>query len=279
MKLLKRVFSGVVLLVVIAMTVGCNKVTIIPDDELAMIFRDAFLVNSYMNNHPKSKQDSIMVYEPVFESYGYTMEDVKYTIGNFSRRKSAKLGDVVEVAIKMLEEQGEVYDREVEILDTINNVAQREFSRELLIDSAVRVASIRDTSKVVYRIAAGQAGEYSIDINYIIDSLDKNGALRGDLWFETSAGRRTHANNIYLQRNKDITFSRKFTVDSTARTLIIRPLKLDEKSKRPSYTLNSISVRFTPKADAVVDSLYQKQLNIRLFADEFFPQFETDSIQ
>ena len=92
MKRLIRLFC----LIAAATALGsCARDKVIPDEELARIFRDAYLINAYVSDRGV-KLDSLELYEPVFSRYGYTAEDVRYTIGNFSRRKSAKLSDVVE---------------------------------------------------------------------------------------------------------------------------------------------------------------------------------------
>ena len=69
---------------------GCARHKIIPDDELAMIFHDAFLTNAYLGTQ-NVRTDSLRLYEPIFARYGYTTEDVYYTIGNFSKRKRLSL--------------------------------------------------------------------------------------------------------------------------------------------------------------------------------------------
>ena len=84
---------------------ACARHKIIPDDKLAQIFHDAFLTNAYIGSEGV-KTDSLRIYEPIFARYGYTTDDVHYTIGNFSKRKSARLGDIVERAIEMLEREG-----------------------------------------------------------------------------------------------------------------------------------------------------------------------------
>ena len=89
MKRLIRLFC----LIAAATALGsCARDKVIPDEELARIFRDAYLINAYVSDRGV-KLDSLELYEPVFSRYGYTAEDVRYTIGNFSRRKSAQLSD------------------------------------------------------------------------------------------------------------------------------------------------------------------------------------------
>ena len=129
-------------ILVSGLLLACSGYKIIPDEQLALIFHDAFLSNAYMQ-HRGMRPDSLNLYEPIFAKYGYTTADVQYTIGNFSKRKSARLSDVVEQAIKLLETEAEHLDREVSILDTIDNVARRTFRRTLYADSLVRVTRLR----------------------------------------------------------------------------------------------------------------------------------------
>ena len=60
--------------------------TVVSDDELAQIFHDAFLSNAFVNDNGIDL-DSLKLYEPIFQRYGYTTEDVQYTIGSFATRK------------------------------------------------------------------------------------------------------------------------------------------------------------------------------------------------
>ena len=102
---MKHAFRTFCCLVLALCGAACAHHTIIPDEKLALIFHDAFLANAYVGGRSLAK-DSLNLYEPIFAHYGYTTEDVHYTIGNFSKRKSARLGDVVERAIALLEAEG-----------------------------------------------------------------------------------------------------------------------------------------------------------------------------
>ena len=195
---------------------SCARHTIIPDSELALIFRDAFLANAYISNE-NIRTDSLRIYEPIFARYGYTTEDVYYTIGNFSKRKSARLGDVVERAIDLLEAEGKVYNREVAILDTIDNVAQRTFTHTVYADCS-----------------------------------------------------RSNLYTVTLRRGREERFMRTFTPDTTHRRLRVDLLDFGQTPARPSVTVSDLKVTYTTPAADAVDSLYRRQLNIRIFADEFF---------
>ena len=135
---MKRIVRISLCMFLLVLAGACARHKIIPDRKLAQIFHDAFLANAYIGSE-QVDIDSLNIYEPIFAGYGYTTEDVYYTIGNFSKRKSARLGDVVELAIEMLEAEGKYYNREVAVLDTIDNVARRSFTRTVYADSLIRV--------------------------------------------------------------------------------------------------------------------------------------------
>lgn len=248
---------------------ACVRHKIISDEELAHIFHDAFLTNAYVSTERLSL-DSLNIYEPIFARYGYTTEDVQYTIGNFSKRKSARLGDVVEEAIRMLEEEGLRYEHEVAVLDTIDNVARRTFTRTVLADSLVRVRSLRDTARLHIRLDSLLPGEYNLTVNYLVDSLDRNPGLRGSAWLIRTDGSRTSSYSFTMRRNKEERFTRRYTADSTTRELHLNLFLPREGAKRPSVTLRDLEIRYTPPTRQAVESLYLRQLDIRIFADEFF---------
>ena len=257
---------------------ACVRHKIISDEELAHIFHDAFLTNAYVSTERLSL-DSLNIYEPIFARYGYTTEDVQYTIGNFSKRKSARLGDVVEEAIRMLEEEGLRYEHEVAVLDTIDNVARRTFTRTVLADSLVRVRSLRDTARLHIRLDSLLPGEYNLTVNYLVDSLDRNPGLRGSAWLIRTDGSRTSSYTFTMRRNKEERFTRRYTADSTTRELHLNLFLPREGAKRPSVTLRDLELRYTPPTRQAVESLYLRQLDIRLFADEFFrAAHPTDSL-
>ena len=106
-------FISILLVVTLCALTGCRKTTIIPDDTLAEIFHDAFVANAYIGEK-RLNIDTLQIYEPIFQRYGYTAKDVVYTVGNFSRRKSARLGSVVEQAISRLEQESKIYAKKVE---------------------------------------------------------------------------------------------------------------------------------------------------------------------
>ena len=249
MKRFLRITASAALVVLFA---ACARHKIIPDDKLAQIFHDAFLTNAYINNE-NVRTDSLRIYEPIFAGYGYTTDDVHYTIGNFSKRKSARLGDIVERAI-----------------DTIDNVARRTFTRAVLAASLIRVRSLSDTARLSFSVDV-EPGDYQLSLKYLVDSLDRNDkGLKGSVWLERRDSTRTGVYTTTLRRNREETFSRRLTADSSHRRLRIDFLNFTGKPQRPSVTVTDLKVEFTPPTRTAVERLYEQQLDIRIFADEFF---------
>lgn len=257
---------------------GCRHHTIIPDEELARIFHDAFLANSLLQNRD-TKKDSLLVYEPIFERYGYTTEDVRYTIGNFSKRKSARLGDVVEQAIVLLEAEGEALTRTVAALDTVNNVARRTTRRVIRRDTLIRVSSLKDTARLRIVLDSLRPGEYRVRTRYEVDSLDMNRTLRAQVWTEDARGKQSGVYSIQLRKKREESFDRTLKADTAARRLVIdfwRPQAGERK--RPHITLRDLEISYTLPVEQALDTLYYRQLDIRIFADEFI-SFAQDSLQ
>ncbi len=277
-KCLKRyggLLTGVLLLLLAG---GCKHHTIIPDDELALIFHDAFLANSLLDK-TNAKKDSLLVYEPIFERYGYTTEDVRYTIGNFSKRKSARLGDVVELAIDILESEGERLNRAVAALDTVNNVAVRTSNRTIFSDSLRRATRLKDTTCLRLVFDSLRPGTYHFSTTYEVDSLDENRTLRMQIWLERADSSRQGSYTMQLRRRSEEHFSRTLTADSSHRRLVVDFWNPAQKqAKRPHITLRNLTLDYRLPTREAVDSLYERQLNIRIFADDFLRTIEADSL-
>lgn len=253
----------------IATLVGCNKPRVIPDDDLAQIFHDVYLTNAYVDRHAINV-DSMMLYEPIFEKYGYTIEDLHLTINSFSKRKSARLSDAVEKAIRRLERESDLLNEQVADLDTINAIARRSFVQTIYFDSVIRLRSIKDTAKMRRRIPISRAGEYQVDFYYQVDSSDKNPSHRSVGYFVDSAGYRSKYYSSRYRRQTRDRYIHTFVADSSAEALVLELCNLNSEPKRPFFTIDSLRVRlFLPREEAL-DSLTARNFGFRLLVDGFY---------
>lgn len=267
---MRRFYIILISAVLAVATTGCKRDRVIPDDTLADIFYEAFLTNSYIGVEYMNT-DSLQIYEPIFRKYGYTSEDVRYTVGNFSRRKSARLGNVVEQAITRLDTEGKELERQVMILDTISNVAVREFTRDVLTDSLIRVTKAADSVKLFVAVAPVQTGSYEISYEYTDDDFSAKHLRRAEMWFEGEHGTRRPSYNFNL-RNKD-EVRRVMKANKGDERLVVNlgtPLKGNTAPKTQKFTVRNLRIRYKPAAEIAVDSLFMRYVDTKIFNDAFF---------
>lgn len=278
---MKRFFSLSLLLAVIA-SVGCNKPRIIPDEVLSDIFRDAMLINAYYNVKSDQSPDSLNIYEPVFARYGYTAEDVQYTVDNISRRKNARLGDVAERMISSLDERMQYLNRESAKLDTIENVAFRRYTRALLGDTTIVAKTAADSTKLRLYLYNIHPGYYRFTSLYSLDSLDKSAGRRYRIYFEREDSTRREFSEGSLMRRAETQINQNHLLidseDDIAR-LVIDFYHFDddmEKKKRtvPKITIHDIRVDYTPPAEYCMKRMLDEQTQMRIFSDTLIHTIE-----
>lgn len=279
MKLFRYITIGCIWVTAASMLIGCNRPKEIPDDTLVEIFHDAYLTNAYMDEF-RIEPDSLLIYEPIFERYGYTIEDVRHSIQTFSERKSALLSDLVSQVYKRLEVESKEAAYKVTILDTLENIAKRAYTHVVYSDSLIYVNSLADTSKL--RISARHLipGEYTVSFDYLVDSLDENRSSRVEVYALTRDSIRSLRHTTMLSRFKPSQYSRKFNIDTTHIELYVNmyyhPSR--EESKLPDVRINNFEITRVLPAEVALDSLYLKQLNIRIFNHRLMSSFTTDTL-
>lgn len=255
----------VILILIIVGTVGCNRPKTISDHDLQLILQEVFLVNAYCSSNP-TNCDSIDIYEPILEKYGYTATDMRYTIGNYSKRKSSRLTDVIEEAIVGLERESKIYNDAVAVLDTIDLIAAERFKKIVYQDSLLKITNIRDTSKLRITLPVDD-GRYTIAYNYRFDSSDVNYGLRGTFYIQDSAKRAIASNTAWLR-----TYSREkvnVTLESSdrGRKLYATVVAYNKNATAPNVTIDSLFiVHYLPKKVAL-DSMNRILMDYKLLID------------
>lgn len=285
----RRVIYAVVAAVVLAL-VGCRSNKVIPDDTLAEIFHDAFLVNAYIGEE-RVNLDSLRIYEPVFNRYGYTAEDVVYTVGNFSRRKSARLGEVVERAISRLDKENKYHAGKVVILDTIKNVALRTFTREIYRDTLIKASKRADSTAMKLEFFPVGKGEYTIKYSYRCKGNIDKYPRRAEFYFVDENGFRSGYSSVSLRQAGGV--NRTVIARDNGLRLVVKlgdleykkPEKGKGKSKRKkgnsypkdqSIIIRNLSITSKMGEKEAIDSLFKKYVDIKIFADGF--PFKKDSL-
>lgn len=258
---------------------SCSNQRVIPDDVMVSIFHDAYLMNAYINEQ-NIREDSLLIYEPIFKRYGYTIDDVQYTIKSVSERKSARISDLVAQTYERLKEESEAEARKITILDTLDNIAKRVFSRTIYADSLIRVTSLEDTSKLRITIDDIVPGEYTISYNYHIDTLDENRNSRTEIFVKCNDTLEVMRNTTMMSRYRESKYTRRLTLDTTHKQIFINMFyhPKNEEPKLPDIKITNFEVVRVLPTDVSVDSLYNAQLNLRIFNHELMTGFTADTI-
>jgi hypothetical protein len=242
------------------------------------------LVNAYLAINTGTELDSLRVYEPIFARYGYTAEDVQYTIHNFSRRKSANLSDVAEYMILLLDREANALNLQVAKLDTVENVARRRFTKVMLADTAINVRKEADSLRLRFVVEPVVAGTYNISAKYTLDSLDKATGRRYRVYFQRrDSSERSIANGL-IQRRKGASFDHRYEImpdDTSYVRLVIEMAHFaDRKQKATTRMLiHDMKVTYTPSLEKCVEMLFNEQSNMRIFSDTLIHAIEEGARQ
>ena len=102
--------SRIIYILATLFVAACSgRAKVIPDKDLVNIFHDAFIANAYMTE-ANINQDSILLYEPIFKRYGYTMNDLQHTLTTINERKSSRISDIMRTEFAKLPESSSIMD-------------------------------------------------------------------------------------------------------------------------------------------------------------------------
>ena len=104
----------IVLLLVVACFVSCHKAKLIPRKELTDIVFEMLVRDQQLKGDRRitTIPDSVLVYEGIFEDYGYTTDDYLYSVQHYLRDPERFSRVFRDVARKMEKEKARV-DREI----------------------------------------------------------------------------------------------------------------------------------------------------------------------
>ena len=152
---------------------ACNRSRNIPDDELVAITRDIFLSNAFreslLSGIPMT--DSVDIYTPIFEKYGYEPEDFSYTVRNLSKRKSIRFTDVIDEVVATLAREDSLLQKRVALLDTIDRRIDERYRQTVYEDSSRRVVRTGDLEHPDIVLPA-RPGRYRVEFSALLDSSD-----------------------------------------------------------------------------------------------------------
>lgn len=269
---MKRIICLLVLLVAAA---ACDKPRTIPDGDLKNIVREIFILNAYCDGQKANLiADSMDIYTPVFEKYGYNPHDLMFTINSMSRRKSIRFTDILDEVIDSLEKEGNVVFGRVAMIDSVDRVLARRYRQTVFSDSVPRrltKASDLDKPDLVFPV---RKGSYEITFTYLIDSTDNTPYLQYYHQLIDTTGRNT--DRTFRSYSKKERKSEKITFDVTRddvtelRMFLARTgstaSSLRKKGKkqplRTALTIDSLTVTYYLPKDVARDSILRETFSV-----------------
>jgi hypothetical protein len=270
----------------VLLTTGCDQPKTISNDELASIFHDALLTNAYVGQK-NLNVDSLYIYEPILAKYGYTKEDLHYTLENFLKQKSAHLSDVITVVNDRLAAESAALRAEVVRLDTVRNVALRHSKRYLFeLEEPVKARTAADTSKLIFKVPMQGPGEYVISAVYSIDKSDEGQGRRLTANFLAGDSVTYHQYATIMHRIDSADFRTQFSLNRTMAekydTIRIHfndfATRIQNRPKYSLITIHSASVLFTPEEQESLEELFREQFDDRIFARRTIEAIEAEWI-
>lgn len=269
-----RKLSNIFLPVMLAgFIISCNSPKEISDHELGEIFHDAMLVNAYIQHNRQKELDSMNIYEPILAKYGYTKEDMHYTLNKITRRKSASLANVADYMISSLSEESDRLGKDVAKHDTINNVVMRRYKQIIYQDSAIVATTEADTSLVQISIPHAQPGHYRIEAEYTLDKKDKGIGRRYFIsWMNYDTLVRNISNSPLVSGHRGRIFCDAWIKeeDSMANNLLIDFTRFNLKKhrlKKTPITIHDIKITYSPPVKESHERLFREQSQMRIFSD------------
>jgi len=152
---------------VLLVAAACQGPRVIPKDTLTDIYTEMFLADRKVQDLdiPHSQMDTMLLYEAIFEKYGYDTDDYHYSLQHYLRDPE-RFTKVFEGVTKRLEGEIAALDKLIELRDRENAKAQRKypqidsilapFSKEAFYAGQARME--RDTAlyAALYRLVAVQ---------------------------------------------------------------------------------------------------------------------------
>lgn len=109
----------ILVFVLLALTVlSCGKARVIPRGKLVDIYAEMFLTDQWLrdNQDVKKTADTLLVYEPIFNRYGYTTDDYLKTVEHYMREPD-KYAKILKNTAKKLEKKEKEIQKTIEAIE------------------------------------------------------------------------------------------------------------------------------------------------------------------
>ena len=261
MKVYRRVLNIVVVVAMAAMMVGCAaRPKNISSRGLVSLFKEFLLVNAYATDVLYlSARDSVDLYTPVLEKHGYTIEDFEYTIDNLTKRKSAQISDIMEVAISELkleaDERRILWNYWSKMIDNGKELAMD----TIVVDSLLESKKIGEKGMRLY-FEDLKPGSYRIDYTYFITARTYGERVYAEL---RDVADSTHTITQWSLRVDDtVKGSNPFTITKPTERVYVVWRNRGNDTKALQMWVDSLTLTYEP-ADTIAVRLMEEQMRYK----------------
>jgi len=161
---MRRVLSFVLAVLAAALlALSCEKkASVIPKSTLSKIYMEMFLVDKWLMDYPQGlKADTTLVYESIFNKYGYTSDDYRESVSFYLKdpdryaRILRETSAMMDAQIKVLEARKAVADAAKEAEDRLKSFAPERIYRMTGLSNK-GIFSLSDSVSVFVDTAGGK---------------------------------------------------------------------------------------------------------------------------
>lgn len=107
-----RIHHIILTVVLLAMALSCSKPRTIPSGKLARMYAEMFMVDQWVSDNKslQNSADTMFVYGNIFDRYGYTPEDYRYTVSQYLKDPES-FSKIAEAAKNILNDSLKTLDR------------------------------------------------------------------------------------------------------------------------------------------------------------------------
>ncbi|MDR1130050.1 MAG: DUF4296 domain-containing protein, partial [Prevotellaceae bacterium] len=164
---------------ILTVLISCSKQKIIPEKVLVEIVYKMQITDAVLSTHEPSifHKDSMRIYEPVVEKFGYSLEDLRRTFLKYADQDGKLQSVLSEVSLKI--------ENEKKIYQPIARIEKLSENMNIGADS-VSVVS-RTVNKHSVEIRLSEQGVYDISASYFFYQNDSTENPRMSVWLESKA--------------------------------------------------------------------------------------------
>lgn len=203
-----------------AILVGCSGPKMIPEPVLRDILRDAFISQAAAtrSNYARQKRvsiDTMDMHTPILKRYGYTLDDMRYTVRQMSVRKSNPLPNILEIVSADIKSVSQVAQARYLVKLKIDTLA-RNFTVDTVYRKDTTISGRIDGLKWAIRPPTGDTvlpvGTYQVRFEYSTGQSNSTSSKTLQYTRVVDSLRKDN-NSMWLSRTKDtITFERNIAI-------------------------------------------------------------------